>query len=114
MYNFNLPNKPKIKLKPRQPDNRQVVVMPLRALKDMELTNGSIRVLGIVCSYANRAGITWVSQARLAEDLGVTRSAITHHISALTFRICLEDLPTCLNWNPITSMATLLHPRITP
>lgn len=90
--NFNIPLKPKIKLKPRPPDNRQIAVMPLRALKDMELTNGSIRVLGLVCSYANRAGITWVSQARLAEDLGVTRSAITHHITALRKKNYLERI----------------------
>jgi len=89
---FNIPKKPKVQLKPKPPDRRQIAVMPLRALRDMELTNGSIRVLGLVCSYANRAGITWVSQARLAEDLGVTRSAITHHITALRKKNYLERI----------------------
>jgi hypothetical protein len=42
------------------------------------------------------------------------RQAPPHHISELISRICLRDLPTCLNRNPITGSATLLHPRITP
>lgn len=37
-----------------------------------------------------------------------------HHASGLTLRICLKSLPTRLNQNPITGIAILLHPRITP
>jgi len=65
--NFDIPKKPKLKLKTAMPDQRQIAVMPLRALKDKTLRNGAIRVLGLVCSYANRAGITWVGQERLHE-----------------------------------------------
>ena len=80
---FVLPTPPKIKIKPAPPDQRQIAVMPLRALKDRTLTNASIRVLGLLCSYANRAGITWVGHDRLAKDLGVSRTAITHQLVRL-------------------------------
>jgi hypothetical protein len=81
--NFNIPKAPKVKLKPAPPDQRQIAVMPLRALKDRSLDNGAIRVLGLLCSYCNRAGITWVGQDRLARDLGVSRPAITRQLIAL-------------------------------
>jgi hypothetical protein len=80
---FNIPTKPKVKLKPAPPDQRQIAVMPLRALKDRSLDNGAIRVLGLLCSYCNRAGITWVGHERLARDLGVSRTAITRQLVAL-------------------------------
>ena len=38
----------------------------------------------------------------------------TSHLRVMFFRTYLEEPPTCLNRNPITGMATLLHPRITP
>lgn len=80
---FNIPKQPKVKIKPAPPDQRQIAVMPLRALKDRSLDNGAIRVLGLLCSYCNRAGITWVGQDRLARDLGVSRPAITRQLIAL-------------------------------
>ena len=81
--NFDIPKKPKLKLKTAMPDQRQIAVMPLRALKDKTLRNGAIRVLGLVCSYANRSGITWVGQERLAKDLGVSRRTITAQMTKL-------------------------------
>lgn len=81
--NFSIPKQPKVKIKPAPPDQRQIAVMPLRALKDRSLDNGAIRVLGLLCSYCNRAGITWVGQDRLARDLGVSRPAITRQLIAL-------------------------------
>jgi len=80
---FNIPKQPKVRLKPALPDQRQIAVMPLRALKDRSLDNAAIRVLGLLCSYCNRAGITWVGQDRLAQDLGVTRPAITRQLISL-------------------------------
>ena len=64
---FTLPKKPRIKEKDAPPDQRKVCIMPIRALTDERLTDGSVRILALVCSYCNRAGITWVSQKRLAE-----------------------------------------------
>lgn len=80
---FHLPKKPRIKEKDAPPDQRSLAVIPLKALTDQELTDGAIRVLGVLCSYCNRAGITWVSQARLAQDLNVSRQAVTNQLMQL-------------------------------
>ena len=74
---FTLPKKPKIREKEPAPDQRKVCVVPIKAIRDANLTDASIRVLAILCSYTNRAGITWVSQNRLAADMGVTKQAIS-------------------------------------
>ena len=81
---FQLPKrKPKIVEKAAPPDQRSVAVLPIRALVDKQLTDGTFRVLALLCSYCNRAGLTWVSQARLADDMKVSRQAITKHIGKL-------------------------------
>jgi hypothetical protein len=81
---FQLPKrKPKIVEKAAPPDQRSVAVLPIRALVDKQLTDGTFRVLALLCSYCNRAGLTWVSQARLGEDMKVSRQAITKHIGKL-------------------------------
>jgi DNA-binding transcriptional ArsR family regulator len=37
----------------------------------------------MVCAYANRSGITWVGQERLAKDLGVSRRTISAQMTKL-------------------------------
>ena len=81
--NFTLPKKPRVYQKDSMPDQRKIAVMPLKALTDQTLTDGSIRILGVLCSYCNRAGITWVSQARLAKDLNISRQAVTNQLMQL-------------------------------
>ena len=80
---FKLPKKPRIKEKEPLPDQRKVAVLPIRALTDQRVSDKMFRVLALVCSYANRAGITWVSQARLAKDAGVTRQAVGRQLVKL-------------------------------
>lgn len=80
---FTIPKQPKIVKKDKQPDQRQIAVMPLRALADKRLDNQAIRVFGLVCSYANRAGITWVSRKTIADILKVTPQAISIQVAAL-------------------------------
>lgn len=87
---FSIPKQPKIKLKAKPPDQRQIAVMPLRALRDKDLDNQAIRVLGLICSYANRAGITWVSNKKLCEELQVSKQAISHQVVALKKKGYLE------------------------
>ena len=59
------------------------VMLPVRAAKDKQLSSGALTVLVLLCSYCNKDGITWVSQNTLAEDLDITRPAITKQISKL-------------------------------
>jgi hypothetical protein len=80
---FNLPKAPKVKLKPAPPDQRQIAVMPIKALTDRRLSGGCVRVLALICSYCNRAGITWVGQQRLAKDLQTNRQYISNQVSVL-------------------------------
>ncbi len=81
--NFDIPKKPKIKLKPKPQDRRQIAIVPLRAVMDKSLSLGALRVLCMVCAYANRSGITWVGQERLSKDLGVSRRTITAQMTKL-------------------------------
>lgn len=81
---FKLPKrKPKIVEKEAPPDQRSLSIIPLRAITDPKVTDGCLRVLALLCSYTNRAGLTWVSQARLATDLKVSRQAITKQLAKL-------------------------------
>lgn len=84
VVDFKLPKKPRVVEKAGNPDQRTYAVVPLRALRDKRLTSGDIRVLGIMASYANRAGLTWVGQKRMGEDLQVSQQAISKHVKRLT------------------------------
>jgi len=75
--------KPKVSQREPEPDARKLAVVPLKAITDQSLTDGAMRVLALVCSYCNRAGVTWVSHARLAKDMGVSRQAISNQFKQL-------------------------------
>ncbi len=83
VIDFKVPRKPRVKEKEPSPDQRKFAVMPLRALRDKNLTDVQVRVLGLICSYTNRAGITWVGTQQLATDLQVSRQAISKQLVKL-------------------------------
>jgi DNA-binding transcriptional ArsR family regulator len=84
VVDFKLPKrKPKVIEKEAPPDKRTVAVLPIRAINDKGITDACFRTLAALCSYCNRAGITWVSQKRLAEDMKVSRQAITKQLTKL-------------------------------
>ena len=87
---FTLPKKPRVKQKEAPPDQRKVSVVPLRAVNDQELSDAALRCLLRICSFCNRAGITWVSQKRLAQDAKVSQQAISKHIQTLISKGYLE------------------------
>lgn len=80
---YKLPKPPKIKEKVMQPDQRKFCVVPLRAVVAKDLTLTGLKVLCLLASYCNKAGFTYVSQGRLANDLGVNQSAINRQIKQL-------------------------------
>jgi predicted ArsR family transcriptional regulator len=80
---FALPPKPRVKPKDAPPDQRRLAVLPIRAGKDHRLHGATLRTLIVLCSYVNRAGLTWVSQAKVASDLGVTRQAVQKQLALL-------------------------------
>jgi len=64
-------------------DKRKFILSPIRALSDSRMTDGAFRILSLVCSYCDKEGITWVSQQSLADDMGISRQAITKQIMQL-------------------------------
>ena len=80
---FEIPKKPKLKLQEPLPDQRKIVVLPFKAVFDKDLGAAGVAVLAGLCAFCNRAGITWVSQRRLAGDLGISQPAISRQISKL-------------------------------
>lgn len=81
---FKLPKRrPKLVQKEPAPTARRFSVLPLRAITDRRITDAMLRALAILCSYTNRAGITWVSTERLGKDMGVTKQAISKHMVKL-------------------------------
>jgi len=80
---FELPKKPRIKQKDAPPDQRKISIVPIRAIADKQVTDGMFRVLAALASYCNRAGITWVSQGKLAKDMGMSQQGISKQITKL-------------------------------
>jgi DNA-binding Lrp family transcriptional regulator len=80
---FQLPKKPRIYAKDPLPDQRKVAVLPIKAVYDPKLSHGGLHVLAALCSYCNRAGITWVSQTRLAKELNITQQAVAKQFKQL-------------------------------
>ena len=81
--NFAIPKKPRIFAKDPLPDQRKVVVLPIKAVFDPKISHGALHVLAALCSYCNRAGITWVSQTRLAKELNITQQAVAKQFKQL-------------------------------
>jgi len=94
------------------PDQRKFVVIPIRAGTDKRLTLGMLRSLILICSFQNRSGITWVSQARLAADTGVTQQAISRHLVKLTKAGYLEVLKRPVPGEKHTTWRIIFDPSI--
>ena len=90
---YELPKKPKIKEKVIQPDQRKFCVVPLRAVTDKNLTLTGLKVLCLLASYCNKAGFTYVSQTRLANDLNISTPAINKQIKQLETKGYIKQFP---------------------
>lgn len=80
---FELPKKPRLKLQEPLPDQRKIVVLPFKAVFDKELGSAGVAVLAGVCAFCNRAGVTWVSQRRLANQIGISQQAVSKQVTLL-------------------------------
>lgn len=110
---FALPKKPRIKPKDAPPDQRKVCVMPIRAVTDDKLTDGAVRVLALLCSYCNRAGLTWVSQKRLAEDMKTSRQNITNQLAKLRATGYVEVVRKGFRGDHTNTLRVIFDPNIT-
>ena len=80
---FAMPKRPRILIKEALPDQRKLSVIPIRAGTDTRLHGGTLRTLIVLCSFCNRAGLTWVGQAKIGEKLGISRQAVTKQMAIL-------------------------------
>jgi DNA-binding transcriptional ArsR family regulator len=110
---FQLPKKPRVKPKDPPPDQRTVCIMPLRSCTDNKLTDGAFRALALLCSYCNKAGITWVSQTKLAKDMGVTQQAISKHFKQLRELGYLETVRKGFKGERTDTLRVIFDPSIT-
>ena len=83
MTQFKIPPKPALKKRKTPPRKTQFAIMPLRALTDKRITDRNRTVLAMMSSFASRAGITWVTHKRIAEEFGIKRQSIQRMMAKL-------------------------------
>lgn len=109
---FTLPKKPRIREKDPLPDQRKVSVLPIRAVFDQRLTHGALHVLAALCSYCNRAGITWVSQTRLAKELNITQQAVAKQFKQLREYGYLETIRKGFKGERTDTLRVIFDPTV--
>ena len=68
----------------RSKDLRKYSILPIEAVRDPEINRtAALSVLAAICSYTDELGRTFVSQGRLASDLGISRQAVNRQIKKL-------------------------------
>ena len=68
----------------RAKDLRKFAIIPIKAVTDPQVTRTTaLSVLAALCSYCDETGCTFVSQARLASDLGISRQAVNKQLRKL-------------------------------
>lgn len=112
VIDFKLPKKPKVREKQPAPDRRTVSVLPIRAVFDQKLTHGGLQVLAAVCAFANRAGITWVSQTRLAKDLGISQQAVAKQFKQLRQLGYLETVKKGFKGERTDTLRVIFDPSV--
>ena len=69
-------------IKPK--DLRKYSILPFNAVMDKRINRTrALHVLAALCSYVDRNGVTFVSQDRLASDLGISRQAVSKQMRVL-------------------------------
>ena len=58
-------------------------VVPTLAILDKSITHAELRVLALLCSYADKNGECFPSQSKMAECLGIARENVNRHIQSL-------------------------------
>jgi predicted transcriptional regulator len=71
------------------------------------------RTLAILCSYCNRAGLTWVGQIRLAKDMGVSQQAIGKQLLKLQKAGYVEVVRKSFRAERATTLRVIFDPSVT-
>lgn len=68
----------------RNKDLRKYSILPIKAVQDPNINRtAALAVLAVICSYTDELGRTFVSQARIARDLGISRQAANRQVKRL-------------------------------
>jgi hypothetical protein len=79
---FHIGKKPELK-QHKFRDHRRYIVIPYSALTNKKVSNPAFRTLAAFCSYADKAGLTRVSQRRVAQDLKLHTRSVSRHVGEL-------------------------------
>jgi hypothetical protein len=110
---FKLPKRrPKIVEKVAPPDQRKFAVVPMRAATDVKLHGFSVKVLVLLCSYANRAGITWVGQQRIADHLQAPKQQVARAMKQLRDRGHVEVVSKGFRGEKANTVRIVYDPQI--
>lgn len=65
-------------------DLRNYCIIPIEAVRDHRLHGTSaFSVLALICTYTDYLGVTWVSQGKIAQELGISRQAVWRQVKKL-------------------------------
>ena len=65
-------------------DLRNYCIIPIEAVRDHRLHGTSaFSVLALICTYTDHLGVTWVSQGKIAQELGISRQAVWRQVKKL-------------------------------
>lgn len=110
---FKLPKRrPKVIEKQAPPDQRKFAVVPMRAATDTELHGFSMKVLVLLCSYANRAGLTWVGQQRIADHLKTSKQQVARAMKQLRERGHVEVVSKGFRGEKANTVRIVYDPEI--
>jgi len=79
---YQIPKKPEIKIKTKQPDKRHYAVLPINVLKH-NITGSMYKVLVALSSYCNKAGFSYVSLSKIGQDLNISAQAVQKQMAKL-------------------------------
>lgn len=91
MSGFNLPKKPKLKLREPPPPSKFAVI-PARAIEDKGLTDRQFRALAAMSSFANRGGFLWAGQKAIGAKLGIGGAGMHEHVKILRAKGYVERI----------------------
>lgn len=110
---FKLPKRrPKVVEKVAPPDQRKFAVVPMRAATDVELHGFSVKVLVLLCSYANRAGLTWVGQQRIADHLQAPKQQVARAMKQLRERGHVEVVSKGFRGEKANTVRIIYDPEV--
>jgi len=112
MEKMILPDPPDIQQMEHQ-DKRKFSVVPLAMLRDRTLTPTAKVIMCVFCSYCNKAGITHVSQAKVASDLQIDQSRVSRAMANLKRKGYIEYLGKPCSGIKGRTLRVIYDPEIT-